>query len=401
MARTWDLKWLRGGQFNKVVFGGILFLAVVAVVVATLLFRNAGPRFESPALITPFVTPELLSSPLSPSVSVAPLVTLRPTPFATPLPRPTVAGVHVYVSTTGKDEAAHGSEALPWRTIQYALSKATPGTTIMVKAGEYKEYLTTTRSGAAGKPITLKAEGVVRLVGDGDEGRVLQVLHDYYVIEGFDISQSDILLWLQRARHNRIVNNYFHHAQGECVRIKYHSSSNVFAGNRVEYCGREDYGGGGDGKNGEGVYIGTAPEQLNKNPTSERDGSNANLISGNTFNTRGNECVDIKEGSSKNVVEKNSCTGQRDPESGGFSSRGNSNTFRANKSFNNTGAGIRFGGDSDTDGLHNEAYGNELYGNEVAIKVTRLPQGKICGNIVRDNRAGFSNKEEIKNLGCS
>ncbi|CAN5574220.1 hypothetical protein BH20ACT18_BH20ACT18_07020 [soil metagenome] len=43
--------------------------------------------------------------------------------------------------------------------------------------------------------------------------------------------------------------------------------------------------------------------------------------------TKGNECVDVKENSSKNLVESNRWTGQKDKEAGGFDSRGNGNTF--------------------------------------------------------------------------
>lgn len=58
------------------------------------------------------------------------------------------------------------------------------------------------------------------------------------------------------------------------------------------------------------------------------DGCNYNLIKNNKLTPRGNECVDIKEGSSFNVVEYNDCSDQRDPKSGCYDSRGDENTFR-------------------------------------------------------------------------
>ena len=51
--------------------------------------------------------------------------------------------------------------------------------------------------------------------------------------------------------------------------------------------------------------------------------------------------LDIKEGSSFNIVEYNKCTGQRDPNSGGLDSRGNDNIFRYNEIYDNLGAGVR------------------------------------------------------------
>lgn len=43
---------------------------------------------------------------------------------------------------------------------------------------------------------------------------------------------------------------------------------------------------------------------------------------------RGNECVDVKEGSTMNVIEYNDCAEQLDAESGCYDSRGNGNVFR-------------------------------------------------------------------------
>ena len=50
-----------------------------------------------------------------------------------------------------------------------------------------------------------------------------------------------------------------------------------------------------------------------------------NLVRGNTITTNGNECVDIKEGSTDNIVEKNVCSNQLDENSGCFDSRGDNN----------------------------------------------------------------------------
>jgi hypothetical protein len=305
------------------------------------------------------------------------------------------------VGLTGRDESGYGSALTPFRTIGYALSKATPGTIILVQPGTYPEYLRTRIDGKRRGPITLKAQGAVRLLGEESRGRIVEVIHDYYVIDGFEFMGGDVQLWLEGANHTTIANNFFHHAGGECVRLKYHSSNNVFSRNRVEDCGLDDFVNGGSGKNGEGIYLGTAPEQLDRNPTSKVDHTNNNSIRNNTFVTHGNECVDIKEGSERNLVEFNNCTGQRDPESGGFDARGNKNTFRFNKSIGNAGAGIRFGGDTIADGTQNEAYGNILVGNAgYALKVMRLPQGRICGNTESGNAGGFTNTAEIANPPC-
>ena len=91
--------------------------------------------------------------------------------------------------------------------------------------------------------------------------------------------------------------------------------------------------------------------------------------------------MDIKEASRFNVVEYNTCTGQKDAESAGMDSRGSNNIFRYNDVTGSVGAGVRLGGDEDTDGIRNDVYGNTLRGNKYGgIKIERIPQGKVCDN---------------------
>lgn len=52
------------------------------------------------------------------------------------------------------------------------------------------------------------------------------------------------------------------------------------------------------------------------------------MISGNNIETHGNECVEVKEGSSGNILEYNVCTYQQDSNSGCYTSRGDANTIR-------------------------------------------------------------------------
>lgn len=105
-----------------------------------------------------------------------------------------------------------------------------------------------------------------------------------------------------------------------------------------------------------------------------------NWIHHNTFRTYGNECVDIKEGSTFNLVENNVCENQMDENSGCFGSRGSDNCFRSNDISHCIGAGVRVGG--------GEGYGsgNHIYDNTIAycdygaFNVMHSPQGKVCGN---------------------
>jgi hypothetical protein len=91
-------------------------------------------------------------------------------------------------------------------------------------------------------------------------------------------------------------------------------------------------------------------------------------------------------------VEHNACAGSHDPDGAGFSARGNGNAFRHNTSSGHAGAGVRLGGDTESDGLDNEVVGNRFFGNAgYGVKVQRPSQARICGNEVGDNQKGTTN----------
>lgn len=64
----------------------------------------------------------------------------------------------IYVATNGKDSAS-GSSRAPVRTIQEAVRRAEPGTTIKIRQGTYSGQVRLNKSGRAGKPITLTNAG--------------------------------------------------------------------------------------------------------------------------------------------------------------------------------------------------------------------------------------------------
>jgi hypothetical protein len=124
-------------------------------------------------------------------------------------------------------------------------------------------------------------------------------------------------------------------------------------------------------------------------PDDAIDVSKNNRVYDNIINTQGSECVEIKEHSTANIVERNQCTGEKDTESAGLDSRGDGNIFRANTVYGNKGAGIRFGGDTTNDGIDNDAYANTIKNNERGgIKFQRIPQRKSVGTPCREISAG-------------
>lgn len=317
----------------------------------------------------------------------------------TEIPRP-----NYFVSPAGSDSASGRSAENAFKTIQKAIDSAQPGEMISLADGEYFQDFVSRRNGEKEAPITVSGTAKAIVKGAGKD-RVIEINHDYLTLDGFTVDglggnpkkaggYRDKLIYVQGKEKLSgvtgllITKMTIKNAGGECVRLRYFSQGNEISYNTIGPCGVHDFAFDGDGKNGEGVYIGTAPEQLKdgKNPTSDVDQSNKNRIHHNTFNTQGNECVDIKEGSSENIVEYNQCTGQKDPESGGMDSRGNNNIFRNNEIYGCSGAGVRLGGDTSKYGIGNSVYGNIIRANEAGgIKIMRKTQAQICGNTFSDN----------------
>ena len=343
--------------------------------------------------------------PLSVSILVCSGLALGTLAFRPTSAQSAESAVHYYVDPDGSDDNAGTQASEPFETIRHALKLALPGDTVHLALGTYKEDVVTVRGGkSTTAPITITGpEGAV--VKGGGSARIVQVKHSYIVLQGFTIdgkhgsgdeksAYRDKLIYAMSAEKNvgvtglRVMGMTLRNAGGECVRLRYFATNNVVAGNTIADCGVYDFRFNGGGKNGEAVYIGTAPEQWGTNgaPTDDPDKSDENWVHHNDIETNGNECVDIKESSSGNLVEDNDCSGQKDENSAGLNSRGNGNIFRNNSIHDNLGAGIRFGGDKSSDGTDNDAYDNRITDNKVGgIKFMAEAQGKVCGNTFSGN----------------
>ncbi len=306
----------------------------------------------------------------------------------------TASDMDYFVSPKGSDSNAGTSQSEPFKTIQKAVNVAVAGDTIHLASGTYEQDVLTATAGTASAPITITGPDNAVVKGGG-KARIIEVNHSYIVLQGFTIdgkhgsedkasSYRDKLIYVISTKKGegvtgvKVMGMTLQNAGGECVRLRYFAHQNVVAGNTITDCGIYDFRFRGGGKNGEGVYIGTAPEQWGDNgaPTADADKSNKNLVYNNVIKTNGNECVDIKESSSGNEVYGNDCSGQKDPNSAGLDSRGSGNSFHDNTIHDNVGAGIRFGGDKSTDGTDNDAYDNTITDNKAGgIKFMAAPQG--------------------------
>jgi len=64
-------------------------------------------------------------------------------------------------NTNAADDASHGSEAMPWKTIQYGVNQLAAGCTLIVKPGNYDERITMSKTGTAGNYIVIKGANAV------------------------------------------------------------------------------------------------------------------------------------------------------------------------------------------------------------------------------------------------
>ncbi|MEM4274637.1 MAG: DUF1565 domain-containing protein [Candidatus Nitrosocaldaceae archaeon] len=295
--------------------------------------------------------------------------------------------VTYYVSPNGNDNNDGLSMFTPFKTIMKALKLANPGTKIILLDGIYREDIDSVRSGTVDKPIIIEGSRNAILKGKSDN-KIIELRHDYIILDGFTIDghskkngvdyYKSKLIWIE-ANNIKIVNMMLKNANDECIRLKF-ASYNELSYNTITNCGVNDFKLNGGGKNGEHIYIGTAREQLK---TDALDTSSNNWVHHNVF-VSGGECVDIKEGSTNNIVEYNTCSKMLDADTGAINIRGNNNIIRYNEINDNKGAGIRVGGDTTNDGLYNEIYENKIYNNKVGIKLMNHPQSMVCGNIIRN-----------------
>ncbi|MFD5141111.1 DUF1565 domain-containing protein [Streptomyces sp. NPDC058378] len=335
------------------------------------------------------------------TVLVAALAAGLPLLLAPPSPAAEAATAY-YVSPSGSDSASGTSAGAPIATIQKALDLAPTGAVVHLAAGTYRQDVVTTRPGVT---LTGPANAVVKGAGDS---RIIQVRHDSTTLSGFTVdglhgAADDVagyrlkLIYVMSTTPGngvgalRITGMTLRNAADECLRLRYLVTGAEVDGNTITDCGVADFRFGGGGKNGEGIYLGTAPEQQGANgaPDAAADVSRNNRIHHNTIVTRGNECVDVKENSTVNYVEYNDCSGQKDPSSGGLDARGSGNVLRYNTVHDNVGAGVRLGGDTAADGTGTSVYGNTITDNAGGgIKFMRTPQGPVCTNTMSGNTGG-------------
>jgi len=162
-----------------------------------------------------------------------------PTPTRTPTPIPTLPPGSYYVSVSGSDSNP-GSQAAPWRHIQYALDKVGPGSTVYVMTGVYGETVTFHNSGSAsGGFITLQNypgnTPVIDGTGiaiSGETGLIVIENRAYIKVMGFEVrnlkaggvsASFPAGIWIRgNGAFLEIRNNVVHDIENSCSRCGAH-----------------------------------------------------------------------------------------------------------------------------------------------------------------------------------
>jgi hypothetical protein len=334
----------------------------------------------------------------------------------------------IYVDPKGSDLNAGSSPTAPMRTIQNALKKATPGTTIQLAPGAYHETIHTVANGTASAPITIQGpetgmdvskRHVATLYGTG---RIVNVDHSYLTLRGFTIDGEEALrstpfpttldqatafkdsvqaktvdstmVFVGSADTTRNVTGttlddmYLHAAGGDCVRIRNASTNTTITRSTIDWCGMwgKDAGAGVfTYHNGEGVYVGTSPKSTDQ-PMAANDSSSGTILDHDTIATYGSECLDVKENAHDNVLRYSTCADNTEPLSDYGSNvelRGFANTLLGDTITGSLGYGVKIS----TDGPAWDKGGNSVrqtaFSNAAGafLRVTTTSaQGLFCGD---------------------
>lgn len=104
------------------------------------------------------------------STGAAPLFPSHPPtrPLPVPSDRPMAEGAVRFVDPVKGDDDGDGGSNRPWRTLGHSVKQLTPGDSLCLRGGLYREHIAITASGTADKPITIRAHpGEIAILDGG------------------------------------------------------------------------------------------------------------------------------------------------------------------------------------------------------------------------------------------
>ena len=144
------------------------------------------------------------------------------------LPISALANDTFYVDPSGNNSNP-GTASQPWRTIQFAVTKVTPGDTVLVGNGTYREKVIITRSGTPDNYIVLKSInrwGAKVEIAETGKTDGIKIAANYVTVDGFEIYDPNlgperhgncITVW--ENHHVNILNNKVHDCGGAGIQV--------------------------------------------------------------------------------------------------------------------------------------------------------------------------------------
>jgi hypothetical protein len=303
---------------------------------------------------------------------IAPLVNQRP-------------GHDWYVSSGGNDRNP-GTPDQPLASPQAGLSHAHAGDTIHLEGNFTGVNIETVRDGEPGAPITMESDGGT-LVGATGLGRIITIQHSNLVFRNLTLDgqhgpATDITQFTgkgvyaegtaARPVHDLEFDNLaVMRTAGECVRLKHANSVRITVRN-ISSCGRSvalnaqrTKPNGDTVENGEGIYVGTAPDQIQpgEGPDQTSNIEIRGITRDSQIATGATEGVELKQGTGvngPNYVHDLTITNTTWPSSAGINLEG-TNARLYGLEMEHNSAGVRIG--TALPATPQDGTGNSIRGN--------------------------------------
>lgn len=157
----------------------------VLALIGTSLVVGCSSRSDSGTTSTPLPATPTSTETRSPTETPSPTerATQTETPTSTPREHPNT----IFVDSQAGNPGAPGTAEDPLNSIQQALERAQPGDTVQVRPGEYPERLEPPHGGEPGKPITITGPPDAVLKSDPQEYNVVRIHKSHIHITGLTI----------------------------------------------------------------------------------------------------------------------------------------------------------------------------------------------------------------------
>lgn len=184
-----------------------------------------------------------------------------------------------------------------------ALNSSIPGDKIIMEPGTYIGRFTITSSGLSGVPIEILSSSDDFVVIDGGDqgvGNCLSLNNSRYIkISNLIVQNCKKGIVLDNSSDNILSNITLRNIGEEALHLRTHSSNNIISSNKIYNTGTINPG------FGEGIYIGSAESNWCAYTSCNPDKSDSNIISYNNIYSTRAEAVDIKEGTTGNMIFSN------------------------------------------------------------------------------------------------